>query len=126
MRKYWYRRILILIFIFTVAAGGIYYGPQLWNANRNQEVSVDHFGEDTVLLGGMPVGIYMETKGVMVLDTETVDALDGGSYAPAENLVKPGDYIIEMKCCCNQADALPGHLAGLFLLTVCKLPRLRQ
>jgi stage IV sporulation protein B len=96
MRKYWYRRILILIFIFTVAAGGIYYGPQLWNANRNQEVSVDHFGEDTVLLGGMPVGIYMETKGVMVLDTETVDALDGGSYAPAENLVKPGDYIIEM------------------------------
>lgn len=26
--------------------------------------------DDTVLLGGMPVGIYMETDGVLVLDTE--------------------------------------------------------
>lgn len=48
---------------------------------------------DTVLLGGMPVGIYMETDGVMVLNTETVEGMDGGFYEPAHNLVKAGDYI---------------------------------
>lgn len=49
---------------------------------------------DTVLLGGMPVGIYMETDGVMVLSTETVEGIDGGIYEPAQNLVRTGDYIM--------------------------------
>ena len=39
--------------------------------------------EDTVLLGGMPVGIYMETDGVLVLDTEKMTGMDGKEYTPA-------------------------------------------
>jgi stage IV sporulation protein B len=41
----------------------------------------------------MPVGIYMETDGVMVLDTEHIEGLDGTAYEPAAHLVKCGDYI---------------------------------
>ena len=36
--------------------------------------------DDTVLLGGMPVGIYMETDGVLVLDTEKMTGMDGKEY----------------------------------------------
>lgn len=57
------------------------------------EVNSEVSESETVLLGGMPVGIYMETDGVMVLSTEQIDGMDGRQYAPAENLVRAGDYI---------------------------------
>lgn len=52
--------------------------------------------EDTVLLGGMPVGIYMETDGVLVLDTEKMTGMDGKEYIPAQGVVSSGDYITEV------------------------------
>ncbi len=61
----------------------------IWQA----EASTSELEGDTVLLGGMPVGIYMETDGVMVLSTEEVEALDGNAYEPAATLVRSGDYI---------------------------------
>ena len=48
---------------------------------------------NTVLLGGMPIGIYMETDGVMVLSTERMEGVDGNAHEPAANLVRTGDYI---------------------------------
>ena len=42
----------------------------------------------------MPIGIYMETDGVMVLGTEALEGLDGLNYEPAKHLVKAGDYIV--------------------------------
>ncbi len=57
------------------------------------EVSTDTSGRDTVLLGGMPIGIYMETDGVMVLSTEQMKGMDGNEYEPAAHLVRTGDYI---------------------------------
>ena len=60
---------------------------------RQANVNAAGADTDTVLLGGMPVGIYMETDGVMVLSTETVEGTDGNFYEPARNLVKAGDYI---------------------------------
>ena len=53
--------------------------------------------DDTVLLGGMPVGIYMETDGVLVLDTEKMTGMDGKEYTPAQGVVSSGDYITEVK-----------------------------
>lgn len=61
-----------------------------------EEVSSQEIGADTVLVGGMPVGIYMETNGVLVLDTQSVEGADGREREPAHNLVKAGDYIIGM------------------------------
>ena len=43
----------------------------------------------------MPVGIYLETEGVMVLGTEKITGADGKMTEPARHLVKAGDYIVE-------------------------------
>ncbi|MDM8125321.1 SpoIVB peptidase [Mediterraneibacter glycyrrhizinilyticus] len=57
------------------------------------EASTSSAGNDTVLLGGMPVGIYMETDGVLVLNTEEIEGIDGKDYEPAADVVESGDYI---------------------------------
>lgn len=60
---------------------------------RQTEASTESSDSGTVLLGGMPVGIYMETDGVMVLGTEQMKGVDGHAYEPAAHLVRTGDYI---------------------------------
>lgn len=42
---------------------------------------------------GRPIGIYIETDGVMVLGTGVINASDGLNYEPALNKLKSGDYI---------------------------------
>ncbi len=93
MRIYWYRRILIMILIFAVSIGGGYYFIYVKEDQLNQEVNADTT-RDMVIPGGMPIGIYMETEGVLVLGTDKVQAEDGMDYEPAAHLVKEGDYII--------------------------------
>ena len=94
MRKYWYRRILIMIFTFTVAVGGGYYLIEAKHSQLRQEVSAGTSSRNMVIPGGMPIGIYLETQGVMVLGTDAVTAMDGMEYEPASHLVKAGDYIV--------------------------------
>lgn len=43
---------------------------------------------------GCPVGIYMKTDGVMVLDTVSLIDNSGNEVAPASNILKTGDYIL--------------------------------
>ena len=74
MRKYWYRRCLIIILVFTMAMGS---GMLITEQQRKQEVSVESISNDLLIPGGVPVGIYMETDGVMVLGTEAVEDEDG-------------------------------------------------
>ena len=81
------------ILFFLLCAGGLCIGAlEQENEIRQAEASTNATGE-TVLLGGMPVGIYMETDGVMVLSTESMEGIDGGHYEPAAGLVQSGDYI---------------------------------
>ncbi len=61
---------------------------------KKEETSTNMLQEDTVLLGGMPVGIYMETEGIMILGTEAITGVDGRKREPACNLVHSGDYIV--------------------------------
>ena len=44
--------------------------------------------------GWMPIGIYLETDGVLVRGTEAVQGMNGETCEPAAHLVKEGDYII--------------------------------
>lgn len=86
---------LFLTFVFLT--GLLASGCLGWAAAGyipQEEVSTVDIGEDTVLVGGMPVGIYMETDGVLVLDTQAIEGMDGQEYEPARNLVKSGDYIV--------------------------------
>lgn len=93
MRKYWYRRCLLIALIFTVTVEG---GILLTEQQRRQEVSVESISNDLLIPGGIPVGIYMETDGVMVLGTEKIKSVDGVKYEPAKRLVRAGDYIREI------------------------------
>lgn len=95
MRKYWYRRILIMVATFTVFVGGGYYLIEERQNQLQKEVSANA-ADELLIPGGMPIGIYLETEGVMVLGTDEVKALDGLNYEPASHLVKAGDYIIAL------------------------------
>lgn len=83
------RAAVILMLVF-----GIYMGWTVAAAGEDAEVSSQNAGKDTVLVGGMPVGIYMKMDGVMVLGTEKVTGTDGQEYEPAAGLVHEGDYIV--------------------------------
>ena len=93
MRRYWYRRILIMIVVFCVAVGGGYYLIDSKKQMFRQEVSADTSDETMVIPGGMPIGIYLETEGVMVLGTDEITGVDGMKHEPSAHKVKAGDYI---------------------------------
>ena len=94
MKKYWYRRILIMTLVFFVSVGGSYLMIEQKKDAMKREVSAQTSDENLVLPGGMPVGIYMKTKGVMVLDTQKIKGKDGTESEPALHIVKAGDYIL--------------------------------
>lgn len=60
---------------------------------RLKTVNVTMVPRDHVYAGGTPIGIYLETDGVLVVDTGTITGADGRECCPAENIVKSGDYI---------------------------------
>lgn len=149
MRKYYYRKILILLFFLNLLAIGTLYirycKEQLPNAIHikkgqeislqydvpataeinNQKIQLNHpfvlkqsqtgqyemnaslFGTiplkkikvhvvDTkkVVPSGKVVGVYVETKGLLVLETDTFTGIDGASHAPSNHKLYEGDYIL--------------------------------
>lgn len=56
-------------------------------------VQVESIEEAYVIPCGCPVGIYMETDGIMVIDTGTITDMHGVEWTPAGNVVQAGDYI---------------------------------
>ncbi|PWJ52225.1 SpoIVB peptidase [Faecalicatena contorta] len=91
--RHWQNKMLVL-FSAAFLSAAAYFGWIAADAmDQKTEVSTEAISSDTVLVGGMPVGIYMETDGVMVLDTEHIKGVDGVEYEPAGHLVKSGDYI---------------------------------
>lgn len=60
---------------------------------RLKTVNVTMVPRDHVYAGGTPIGIYLETDGVLVVDTGAITGMDGRECCPAENIVKSGDYI---------------------------------
>ena len=88
-------RALLWAFLFL---SGVVVWDQIrtWQEEKalwQTEASTSSAENDTVLLGGMPVGIYMETDGVMVLNTEKIEGIDGKEHEPAADVVESGDYI---------------------------------
>ena len=56
-------------------------------------VKVEETDRPVVQVCGAPVGIYMETEGVLIIDAGEIKTMDGQMAMPADNIVKPGDYI---------------------------------
>ena len=90
----WYRRMLFILLVFAVTVGGCYCFLQIKREELKKEVSAGTGSENLLIPGGMPIGIYMETDGVMVLGTDEIKSSDGSSTSPAKHLVKDGDYIV--------------------------------
>lgn len=61
-----------------------------------KQVQVRRAEEKTVSVCGIPVGLYMETQGVLIVDTGEISCQDGVSRNPAQNIAKAGDYILEV------------------------------
>ncbi|MCF2641947.1 SpoIVB peptidase [Roseburia hominis] len=58
-----------------------------------KEVSLQVVPEQSVVPGGEPIGIYVQTDGVLAIGTGNVTGFDGVKKEPAASLIKSGDYI---------------------------------
>ena len=59
-------------------------------------IKVHTVEKQEVLVSGSPVGIYMETKGVLVIDSGEITDREGIRRTPSENIIQSGDYICEI------------------------------
>ena len=59
-------------------------------------IKVHTVEKQEMLVSGSPVGIYMETKGVLVIDSGEITDREGIRRTPAEHIIQSGDYICEI------------------------------
>ncbi|MCD8197000.1 MAG: SpoIVB peptidase [Lachnospiraceae bacterium] len=59
-----------------------------------KEVSVQAVEHVSVIPGGVPIGVYLETHGVYVVGTSEVATADGLLREPALQILQAGDYIL--------------------------------
>lgn len=94
MRKWWYRRWIIVFIILGTVLGTGFSVEQIQAKEEESLVNQGKIERTMLIPGGMTIGIYMETNGVLVLDTDCITCIDGNEYEPAKNIVKAGDYIV--------------------------------
>ena len=76
-----------------------------------KDVKVKNTSTKEVYVSGEAVGIYMQTKGVLIIDTGEILSENGEKEKPARDIVKPGDYIVafnqdKIKCKQDLLDEL--------------------
>ncbi|MGN0416422.1 SpoIVB peptidase [Anaerostipes faecalis] len=151
MRKYYYRKILVLLFfvnLIVIAAAYFKYCknqiPSVIHIHRGtktclqydvpatatvnsqtiklnepfvvEEEKTGHYEMQASLFGKIPlkkihvyvsstkkvtpsgkvIGIYVETKGLLVLETDSFTGIDGANHSPGNNKLYKGDYILTL------------------------------
>lgn len=92
-----YRRSLIAVIVLAIASCFLFVNNVPVKAvDEPETVNVDISKEIKVLPCGFPVGIYLETDGVMVISCGAVEGVDGIMYEPALDKFKPGDYVVSV------------------------------
>lgn len=82
---------------FTIDSTGTYaMNIQLFGLIHLKDIALNVVDTKTAIPGGENIGIYVETKGILVLGNGTVTGMDGTKYQPAENIIKTGDYIVSV------------------------------
>lgn len=61
-----------------------------------KEVTIGVIDQKELIPCGDPIGIYIETDGIMVLGTGVINGADGLNYEPSLNKLKTGDYITKI------------------------------
>ena len=80
MKKWWYRRVLLMILVIAMVSGTGLTMTQLTAEAERSRVSGSTSDAGKVIPGGMPIGIYMEMDGILVLDTEEIKGMDGNPF----------------------------------------------
>ena len=61
-----------------------------------KSIKVTPVDDKAVYVSGSTVGIYLRTRGVLVVDTGEIQSQSGETKEPSKGIVKPGDYILSM------------------------------
>ncbi|MCI5700440.1 MAG: PDZ domain-containing protein [Lachnospiraceae bacterium] len=78
----------------TASSGGKYVIEcRLFDLFMIKKVTISQAQPVRVGVSGDTIGIYMETKGILVIDTQEILNSQGKNEEPAKNLIQPGDYI---------------------------------
>lgn len=89
-RIFWYRRILAMA-VVTLSMALICL--VITTKHKNEIIATGNDGT-VVYPCGFPVGIYLETEGILVIGVDTITGEDGINYEPAYGIVREGDYIV--------------------------------
>lgn len=84
---------------FTIksnATGSYKINLKLFGFLKFKEVTIGVIDQKEIIPCGDPIGIYIETDGVMVLGTGVINGDDGLNYEPSLNKLKTGDYITKI------------------------------
>lgn len=77
----------------SVSKGMIKYECRLLGIFPIKEMSAQITNHKNLMVGGIPVGIYVKTDGVLVIGTGKVTNKQGEEVTPAKDLIRSGDYI---------------------------------
>ncbi len=69
---------------------------KLFGLFRFKKISLDVIDTSELIPCGNPIGIYVETDGILVLGSGRITGEDGLNYEPISNKLKSGDYILEV------------------------------
>ena len=104
MNKEKYRKILIVIFSVYLCTFIYYLSYTIYTFASEEPKSISTITQENdgkrLMPLGMPVGIYIRSKGIMVLDTSEIKGLNGEKIEPAKHILKSGDYIL----CFNEQE----------------------
>ena len=82
--------------IYSSEIGKYKIGLELFGFLRCKDITVDVVLPEWVIPCGLPVGIYLESNGVLVIGTSKLHDINGNVQFPSEQIVKSGDYILKV------------------------------
>lgn len=82
--------------ISTGDSSSYYFNFKLFGLFSVKKVTVNVCEDTLAIPCGIPIGIYVETNGVMVVDIGDITLEDGTIKCPASEIIWPGDYVISV------------------------------
>lgn len=79
--------------LYAASEGSYRLGLKLFGKIQFKEIEVDVAEAQYAIPCGMPVGIYLKSRGVMVIGTGRIRKKDGSEQEPAYGILQSGDYI---------------------------------
>lgn len=84
----------------TIAAGDVEKNYKmelkLFGLIPFKNVNIQVIEDKKITPAGFPIGIYVKTEGVLVIDVGEFQGLDGNMKSPSKYILQPGDYILSV------------------------------